>query len=219
MIRYLYGKKEHLLPIEQEKASPRFSDLTHYSTLENEEMKDEETLKVSYWEKEVANIINGHPLSNDSLSRDPLISITPRHCFCLCLSSKKDSLELYKRFQADYCLAINVDILMEYLQKTFGNQFGQLVFKNSEITYYNKYENLISLSAEEAVFFKPEVFTPEAEHRVAIFYPTDKLGFNTPSGEIIPFRSDKESMHMQSFSKEGNFFWKGIIEDSFEYHK
>lgn len=106
---------------------------------------------------------------------------------------------------------------MEHLQKTFGNKIGQLFFMNSEITYYNKYDNLISLSAEKAVFCKPEIFSPEAEHRVAIFYPTDKPGFNTQNGDIIPFRSDSESMHMQSFANEGNSFWKGIVEGSFEH--
>ena len=121
MIRYLYGKKEFLLPIEKGLNSPRFSDLSHYSRLENEMMKDEETRKDFYLKKEEANlIINGHSISNDSLSRDPQITITPRHCFCLCMSSKKDSMELYERFDANYCLAINVDTLMSYLHKTFG---------------------------------------------------------------------------------------------------
>lgn len=217
MIRYLYGKKEYLLPIEQGIASPRFSDLSHYSRLENELMKDEETRKNFYWRKEEANIsINGRTISNDSLTADPHVSIFPRHCFCLCLSSKKDSSELYERFDADYCLAINVNTLMTYLKKTFGNQIKQLVFMKSEITYYEKYEDLTSLTSEKAVFYKPNIFYPEAEYRIAIFYPIDKPGFNTPTGETIPFQSESESMHLQSFSKEGNTLWKGIVESSFE---
>jgi hypothetical protein len=121
MIKYLYGKKKFIEPIKFSHVSPRFSDLSHYARLENDLMRDEETKKDFYWKKDEGEIfINGHKISNDSLASDTLISIKPRHCFCLCLTSKKDSEDLYQRFNADYCMAIDVNILMDYLNKTFG---------------------------------------------------------------------------------------------------
>lgn len=218
MIKYLYGKKEFLEPITHGLVSPRFSDLSHYQRLENELMRDKEITKEFYWKKAEANLtVNGYSLANSSLASDPLVAIAPRHCFCLCLSARGNSPELYKRFGANYCLAIDVQVLMYSLKKTFGSQVGKLSFINSDITYYDKYEDLLKLNAEEAVFFKPEIFRPEAEHRVAIFYPLSEQGFQTADGKVFPFTLPGESTHLQSNSVNGSTYWQRIVVDHFEF--
>jgi len=218
MIKYLYGKKEFLEPISHGLISPRFSDLSHYQRLENELMRDKEITKECYWKKAEANLtVNGYSIANSSLASDLLVAITPRHCFCLCLSARGNSSELYKRFGANYCLAIDVPVLMDSLESTFGDQVGRLSFKNSDITYYDKYENLLKLNAEEAVFFKPEIFKPEAEHRVAIFYPLSEEGFHMADGKVFPFRLPQESTHLQSTSVNGSTYWQRVVVDHFEF--
>jgi hypothetical protein len=217
MIRYLYGQKKFLEPIKIGRVSPRFSHIGHYDSLENDLMRDDETKKVFYWKKEEGKcFINGHQISNDSLASDIMLSIKPRHCFCLCLSSKKDSEELYQRFGADYCLAIDVNILMEYLNQTFSVRLGRLKFISDDITYYQKHEDLLPLTPEKAVFYKPQPFFPEAEHRIAMFYPESEAGFHAEDGTIIPFSGGDDSTHIVC-NVEGVGFWKGIVVDTFEY--
>ncbi|MEZ9365758.1 hypothetical protein AB4167_14605 [Vibrio sp. 10N.286.49.E11] len=164
MIKYLYGKKQFLEPIVKGNISPRFSDLSHYARLENDLMRDEETKKEFFWNKNVGKyFINGHQIANESLASDINVKIMPRHCYCLCLSSKKNCPKLFRRFNADYCIAIDVELLIESLEITFGQELGRLLFHHSEITYYSKYENLIGLTPEQLVFYKPDVFLVEAE--------------------------------------------------------
>lgn len=218
MIKYLYGRKEFLEPIKNGQFSPRFSDLSHYQRLENELMRDKETKKEFYWKKSEANLtINGHSISNNSLASDPLVAITPRHCFCLCLSAKEDSPELYERFKANFCIAIDIPVLMDSLESTFEDQIGKLSFKNSDVTYFHKHEDLLKLNAEEAVFFKPDIFEPEAEHRIAIFYPLSEKGFHTIDGRVFPFRLPGDSTHLQSKAVNGSTYWKRIVVDHFEF--
>lgn len=45
LIKYLYGKLEYLSPFINGEVSLRFSDLSHYSRLENELMRDDELNK------------------------------------------------------------------------------------------------------------------------------------------------------------------------------
>lgn len=218
MIRYLYGKKKFLEGIAKGYVSPRFSDLSHYARLENDLMRDKETEKKYFCKKEEANIyINGVAISNEDLATDPQVKIFPRHCYCLCMSSKKDSLELYKRFNANYCLAINVDKLLEYLEKIFGKQCPGFRFFNANVHYYSRYEELISLTPEQAVFYKPDQFSPEAEHRVVIFYPLGIKGFTGPNGENIPLRCKNGSSHIQTQPTSVPTFWADIVEEIFEY--
>jgi hypothetical protein len=217
MIKYLYGKKEFLEPIAKGATSPRFSDLSHYSRLENDLMRDKETEKEFLWNKDEGQIfINGHHISNESFASDPICKISPRHCYCLCLSSKENSEELFERFNADYCLAIDIPMLIESLEHTFGRDIGKLSFEHSVITYYDKYDDLLGLSLEQAIFYKPVSFSPEAEYRVAIFYPLNEKGFHTPNGSIIPFQLEGESMHLQCNMANNDRYWSRIVVGSYE---
>ncbi|GAD79715.1 hypothetical protein [Vibrio ezurae] len=217
MIKYLYGKKEFLEPIAKGEISPRFSDLGHYSRLENALMRDKETEKEFLWDKNVGELfINGHHISRESLASDPIWKVPPRHCYCLCLSSKKNSNELFERFNADYCLAIDIPILIESLKSTFGHEIRGLVFQHSEITYYAKYDDLLGVSSEQVVFYKPELFLPEAEYRIAIFYPLNEKGFYTSDGRIIPFQLEGESTHLQCNMENDDKYWSRVVVGSYE---
>ncbi len=59
--KFLYGKKEHFIDYMSGKISPRFSDLSHYSRLGNDLMRDDEMSKKFILKKNETFIkINGH---------------------------------------------------------------------------------------------------------------------------------------------------------------
>lgn len=218
MIKYLYGKKEHLLPVYEGKVSPRFSDLGHYKSLENEMMRDEETMKsFSVDKNSIILEINGRALDPNDMTTDPIFSVPARSCYCLCLTSKKNDVDIYERFKADFCLAINIEFLVEYLSNLLNfalpNQ-GLSVTHNS-IKYYDPYFSLDDLKSEELVFYKPMMFKPEAEYRIAIFSNAENRGFKTEKG-VLPFTPTDESQHLSCHHKEPLEFWRDIFIEYYE---
>lgn len=197
MIKYLYGKMERLAPLIEGNVGFRFSDLSHYARMENEAMRDEEMVKTftidrfSYESK-----INGRVIEPASMARDPTISLPTKHCFCLCLSNRKDSAELYEKFQADVCIEVNTDLYIQFLKDFYTHKFQgmQVVAKN--ITYYSNGHLPKVTSPDELVFYKPEAFIHEDEFRIALFYPDDKAGFKAEEGDTIPFYNENQSNHL-----------------------
>jgi hypothetical protein len=218
MIKYLYGKKEYLLPVYEGKCGPRFSNLAHYRTLENEKIRDEETQKsFSVDRQNVVIEINGRTLNPNDMSRDPIFSVPSRNCYCLCLSSKKNDPGMYERFEADFCIAANVDILVDYLNSLFEFSLPKhrLLVKHQSVKYYEEYFDLGLLSPEEVVFFKPEIFHIEAEYRIAIFSDAENKGFNAEA-VVLPFTPTDESQHLSFYNNQPVDFWRDIFIDSYE---
>lgn len=93
MRRFLYGKKEHLIPIVDGVRSPRFSDIAHYARLENPAMRDDETTKTFIIDRSTIKLeINGIEIPNHHIAADVEIGLAVRRSFCLCLSGKRDDL-------------------------------------------------------------------------------------------------------------------------------
>lgn len=117
--KYLYGKKQFLEALIKGEEGLRFSDISHYSRLENELMRDEETSKQFSIDRYTTRLeVNGFVLNPDDLVNNPTLSIPVRHCYCLCLSNRKNSEELFDKFDADLCIEIDSDKLFRLVQIT-----------------------------------------------------------------------------------------------------
>ncbi|WP_410498053.1 hypothetical protein [Chitinibacter sp. S2-10] len=196
--KFLYGQKKYLLPIVDGDKFFRFSDISHYSRLENENMRDDEMRKEFELDKELFSLeINGRKINPESMSINPVFSFPVQHCYCLCLSHKENDLELYDKFRADICLEIDVGILRTVLEGIFSHALNGMEVDPRAVSYYEPTANLDQLSAKDFVFYKPKKFEHEAEFRVALFYPVEKGGFKRDDGAVIPFRSDGESNHLE----------------------
>lgn len=211
-IKYLYGKAIYLDDVINGKCGIRFSDLSHYSRLENEKMRDDEMKKIFVLPKdEVVIEINGYKLNQKDLAGDSIMSVAPRHCYCLCLSSKGNDEELYRVFEADTCIAFDVDELEKRLS-ICGERFKGSFLIGKDITYYSLTTlNGLGQSREDLVFYKPNFFSHEAEYRIAWFYPLNKKGFSS-EGKTIPFRFENESSHLTFFHKNKTLI-TGCIKD------
>ncbi|QMI04917.1 hypothetical protein [Citrobacter sp. RHB25-C09] len=211
-VKYLYGKYAHLSYLINGKSGIRFSDLSHYSRLENEKMRDDEMNKLFIPRREDIFIeINGMRIPPNDLASDPTISVTPRHCFCLCMSSKCNDIELYQSFKADTCIAFDVDELERRLSIASEKFEGTFII-SGDITYYDqKTLNGLGQTAEKLVFYKPDFFSHESEYRIAWFYPLNKSGFLS-KGKTIPFRLKNESSHLTFFHLNKTIITDCIIE-------
>lgn len=193
--KFLYGKKRFLTPFIKGVISPRFTDISHYARLENKNMRDNEMHKTFIVNRLAVQIkINNHILNPESLAEDPTISIPTRHCYCLCLTDKKNDAELYKVFQADVCIEINIDILIEVLYQIFYFNFKEMEVEARQISYFDPYDPPIIGKPRDLVFYKPRVFSHEAEFRIALFYPLYKRGFLGENKVVIPFMLKDESI-------------------------
>ncbi|NOE37605.1 hypothetical protein GU269_05660 [Vibrio cholerae] len=207
LIKYLYGKKQFLTPLLEGSCGFRYSDLTHYARMENELMRDDEMSKTFLIDKYSGILkVNGRIIDPEAMTSDPEISIPTRHCFCLCLSSRKNSSELYEKFKADICIEVNVALLEAFLIDLFAKRFKGMKVIGRDITYYSKYELPKTFDQIDLTFHKPSVFEHEAEYRVALFYPLEKSSFQAEDGELVPFMKDDESMHLTISSPENDFF-------------
>lgn len=216
MIKYLYGKKAILTPLIEGKVGFRFSDLSHYARIENDLMRDDEMSKTFIIDKFSGELrINGDTISPEDMAQDPKLTIPTRHCFCLCLSNRGDSDELYERFQADVCIEVKSDFLINFLNDFLPHKLPSMEVIGRDITYYGRGQLPRTHDPRDLVFYKPESFTPEAEFRIALFYPSGKRGFKASSGEAIPFIDERKSTHMTISYPDKNFL-KQFIGNTFE---
>lgn len=197
MIKYLYGKKCYLNRVITGEAGLRFSDLSHYARLENELMKDEEMSKTFLLDKNTKTlVINEKIIPAHALASDIAITFKTRHCYCLCLSNRKNEPELFKRFQADICIEIKVNALIEFLTDFFSKRFQGMLVEGREIIYYENDYIPHSTDPYDLVFYKPKRFILESEYRIALFYPEEKEGFKSTEGKTVDFINPEESVHM-----------------------
>ncbi|WP_211482154.1 hypothetical protein [Azotobacter beijerinckii] len=179
-------------------------------------MRDDEMRKSFVIDKHSITIkINDHVISPESLSEDPVFSIPAQHCYCLCLTSKGNDPELFKTFEADICLEIDIEVLMEILEFVFSHKLKGAIIEAREITYYDPKSPPKSINPKDLVFLKPISFSHESEFRVAIFYPTNKKGFKSDSGIIVPFIIPDDSLHI-TFSHPDKAFIQQCIVGTYE---
>ncbi len=216
VIKYLYGKEQYLSPLIKGDVGFRFSDLSHYARMENEAMRDDEMVKIFAIDRSAFEVkINDHVIDPESMTTDPTISFPARHCFCLCLSNRKNSEELYERFKADVCIEINVGLYIEFLRDFFKNRFQGMEVVAKDITYYGNSSLPKVSSPDDLVFYKPDVFSHEREFRIALFYPEDKPGFEAREGDTILFYNEDESNHL-TLSYPDPEFQKQFIGEVYE---
>jgi hypothetical protein len=216
LIKYLYGKKSILKPLINGDASFRFSDLSHYARLENEKMRDREMSKKFTLDKSDSKLkINGRKIDPNSLTKDIEVNFATRHCFCLCLSNRKNSDELFDKFKADICIEVNTELLLEFLTDFFDQRFKGMKVLGRDITYYGEKYLPNNANALDLVFYKPEGFKHEDEYRIALFYPKDKTCFKANSGASVPFILESESTHI-SFNYPDKEFLKQFIGKCYE---
>ena len=206
MIKYLYGKKLYLKPLIDGVVGFRFSDLSHYARMENDAMRDEEMVKTFTIDRFSHELrVNGRLIDPANMVDDPSFAFPARHCFCLCLSNRKNSDELYNKFEADVCVEVNVDLYLEFLNDIFKHKFEGMRVVAKSITYYGNSHLPKVTDPEDLVFFKPEAFSHEDEFRIALFYPENKNGFMAKEGDTIPFFIDGESTHITISYSDVNF--------------
>ena len=211
MVKYLYGKKEFLTPLLEGSNGFRYSDLSHYIRMENELMRDDEMSKTFLINKDSSTLkINGRIIDPDAMTNDPKLSIPTRHCFCLCLSNRKHSSELYEKFKADICIEVNVALLEEFLIDLFSKRLKGMKVIGRDITYYSKHELPKTFDPIDLTFHKSSAFKHEAEYRIALFYPPGKSSFQSEDGEIIPLIKDDESIHLTITYPEKDFIQQFI---------
>jgi hypothetical protein len=216
LLKYLYGKKSILTPLVEGEAGFRFSDLSHYARMENELMRDDEMSKTFIIDRFSGELsVNGRVISPEDMTQDLKLTIPTRHCYCLCLSSRKNCDELFDKFKADICIEVNVDLLVEFLKDFFSHKFQGMQVIARNITYYSKGHFPKACEVSDLVFYKPDAFNHEAEFRIALFYPLNKLGFKAIDGKILPFKDDNESMHI-TFAYPDKEFLKQFIGNTFE---
>lgn len=196
MIKYLYGKLEYLSPFINGEVSLRFSDLSHYSRLENKLMRDDE-LNKKFELNSISSIIriNDHIINSADVVGNIRLTLPVSNCYCLCLSSRKNDDELFEKFKADVCLAIDVAELVEFLKLALQKLPGTVI-EHRQVNYYNPTDPIPTTDRFELAFHKPIFFKHESEYRVAIRFPEEKKAFKTTEGLTVPVFIEGESMHL-----------------------
>lgn len=196
LIKYLYGKLEYLSPFINGEVSLRFSDLSHYSRLENDLMRDDE-LNKKFELNPIASIItiNGHTINPANIVGNIGFSLPIPNCYCLCLSNRKNDDELFEKFKADVCLAIDVVELVKFLKLALQILPGTVI-EHRQVNYYNPTDPIPTTDRFKLAFHKPIFFKHESEHRVVIRFPEEKKAFKTTEGLTVPVLIEGESMHL-----------------------
>lgn len=186
MKKYMYGKKDVLLPISKGKYGVRFSDLRHYALLENQRMRDDESQKQFVLHKDYFGFeISGIKISPESFADHPSLTAYVSPCFCLCLSSKKNDEEMYEWCGADICLEIDV-IALRRLLNDLPIKFRGMTIVEGDVKYYPPIFTSGGPDLRSALFYKREFFQVEAEYRIALIIPPWRKYFQTEQGIRVP---------------------------------
>lgn len=65
--------------------------------------------------------INNHVINPADLDGNISLSLPVSNCYCLCLSNRKNDVELFEKFKADVCLEIDVIELVSFLKAALKN--------------------------------------------------------------------------------------------------
>lgn len=197
MIKYLYGDFEKLSPFIRGEKGLRFSDLSHYARLENKLIRDDELTKWIFLDPNRVTIsVNDYELHPSDVIGDIEVSIPVINCYCLCLSGRRNSKELYSRFKANVCLEIDVEKLVEFVGGV-KKSFPSIEIERGEICYFDPYQPVPTSDPLHLAFYKPQAYASENEYRVLIRLPMGYTEFRAASGERVPFFISGESMHME----------------------
>ncbi|NWL47150.1 hypothetical protein DM819_15145 [Pseudomonas hunanensis] len=193
---YLYGKKQFLGDLIEGRKGIRLSDIVHYSVMDNELMRDNELEKNFTLDKDKVSIeINGYRLSPLSMPAHPSVLIRPDRCFCVCFSTKKNDADLFARFDADVCIEIDRDRLLEVLRHAVSTFVGMEVV-HGPVTYYPDVMADPIPDLQSSLFYKRALYSIESEYRVALTIPRGKNRFRSPDGfEMNIFSDDPGDLH------------------------
>ncbi|AZL74557.1 hypothetical protein [Pseudomonas oryziphila] len=187
---YLYGKRIFLSDLIESKKGIRFSDIAHYSIMENSLMRDNELEKKFVFDKDRVKIeVNGILISPLSMVGHPSVLMQPDRCFCVCFSTKKNDVELFERFEADVCVEIDLERLLEVLNPAVSRFAGMEVI-HGPVVYYPELmaDPLPDLRA--ALFYKRDAYKVESEYRVALTIPRHQKRFKSVEGVQVEIFSD-----------------------------
>lgn len=187
---YLYGKKRFLGGLIEGSQGIRLSDIAHYSNMKNKLMRDNELEKVFLWDKNKVKIkVNDFLISPESMTEHPSISIKPDRCFCVCFSTKKNDYKLFSRFEADVCVEIELDRLLDVLRRV-SSSFQGMVVLHGPVNYYPELMSGPTPDLQAALFYKRDIYKVESEYRVALSIPPNKKKFKGIDGTLIDIFSD-----------------------------
>jgi len=175
MYKYLYGKRERLKDLLGGRQGIRFTDIAHLKNNEkgnswdNEDLKkfgipDDKGSKLVIESRETKIVIPGTKLKGLSLGQPP------RRCHIRCLSNSGFSKDLYEYFDADICLELNIEVLLDILNESFLAKDGGLVVAK-DVIYSDLYEGFVSIDRTKVVFTKPTKYQIEDEFRIALDLP------------------------------------------------
>lgn len=202
MIKYLYGDFEKLSPFIRGEKGLRFSDLSHYARLENELIMDEELIKKFLLDPTRVKIsVSGYELHPSDIVGNVEVSIPTINSYSLCLSGRGNCKELYSRFQANVCLEIDVEKLVEFVG-ALKMSFPGMEIEHGEVQYFDPCRPVPTSDPFRLAFYKPQVYSPENEYRVLIRLPMNRTEFLAVSGKRVPFFIPGESMHMEFTANE-----------------
>lgn len=190
MFKYLYGKKKYLDDFIQGRQGLRYSDIAYYSIMENEQMRDDELAKKFVYDKNNIVIqINDFKLNSKSITDNPIVTLSPQRCFCVCFSGKKNDPELYERFKADVCLEIDIPKLVELLSVA-ASKFPGMAVVHRDVTYYPSIMSDPVPDLVSALFYKRDIYSIEDEYRVALTVPQHRTAFQSDQGVMVEMFSD-----------------------------
>ena len=171
--RFLYGKSINFKSFLKTGYPLWFRDLNSLGKLENKQINDDESIR-------------NHEVNSDQLQKITLNGrdfklaknstfnwrLPTRRCHVLCLSNCGNDDRLFQRFNADICIELKTDKIIELIKE--GNRSKKLEVVGREIEYYKKGFLPSSHNPFELVFKKEyEKYYIENEYRIAIFWPED----------------------------------------------
>ncbi len=174
--KFLYCKYDNLKSFIHHGKYLRFYDINYYKNLENDLIKDDESNKRYFHTADNIDLLQVNEIKiNPNIIKGKLeISIPTRRSHVLCLSNIGNNVILFDRFEADLCIEINVDLLIEILKSYFQNIEERIEVIGKNVDYFKINEKEMELDNKKLVFKKNyEDFHIENEYRIAIFYPFD----------------------------------------------
>lgn len=176
---YLYGRIEFLgkfVGIAELAANDqglRLCDILHYKIMENEKVRDDESVRKFVLHKDHFTIdVNGITIDKDSMTDHPAVEVAVPRCFCLCMSKLADSDHMYEKFNADICLRVDVANLIYFLTNVVGGLYKGLRVLHGPIVYFPPVLTTPPPSDDGLIFWKSDVFSDEQEYRIAIKTPS-----------------------------------------------
>ena len=171
--KFLYGKSINFKSFLKTGSPLWFRDLNSLGKLENQQINDDESIR-------------NHEVNFDQLQKITLNErdfklaknstfnwkLPTRRCHVLCLSNCGNDDRLFQRFNADICIELRTDKIIELIKE--GNRSKNLEVVGRDVEYYLKDSLPSSYDPFELVFKKEyKRYHIENEYRIAIFWPED----------------------------------------------